>query len=124
MASTLAARLRPGGKRETPAGRPVGARRRRLTAPSRLFITFLGAALVAGGASVAADNWPEWRGSKRDGREEHACWPDAVGMALAHGRSAPFSMLISVKDMHGWFNSSNANKHFAGTIFIGSQTLT
>src|SRR5713226_5811519 len=54
-------------------------------------------------------------GSEPNVPEECAHWPGAVGgMALAHRRSAPFCMLIFLKDMRGGFNSSNANKHFAG----------
>src|SRR5438874_7465393 len=54
-------------------------------------------------------------GSEPDGPEERARWPGAVGgMALAHRRSAPFSMPIFLKDMRGEFNSLNASNHFAG----------
>jgi hypothetical protein len=64
-------------------------------------------------------------GSEGDGPEERARWPGAVGgMAFVHRRSAPFRMLISLKDMRGGFNFSNANKYFAEKIFIGGQTLT
>src|SRR4029077_3005335 len=61
-------------------------------------------------------------GSEPNVPEGRAGWPGAVeGMALAHRRSAPFSMPIFLKAMRGGFNSSNANKHFAGS---NERTLT
>jgi outer membrane protein assembly factor BamB len=51
--------------------RHVGTRLRPLAAGAALFVTLLGTSVTLG-----ADNWPEWRGLKRDGRSAETGLPE------------------------------------------------
>jgi outer membrane protein assembly factor BamB len=64
----------------------VGTRLRPLAAGTALLVTLLG-----GGATLGADNWPEWRGLNRDGRSNETGLPEKwtpSGMSAAGENTA------------------------------------